>query len=61
MMRYLNNEATRRYVQEIGTVTVLFKDGRQATYTKSILAMLMTDDFIAEIMDDETGELLKVA
>ncbi len=35
------------------------KDGQKAVYTEAVLPWLLEDDFIVEIVDMETGELLK--
>lgn len=42
------------------TITVLFENGKEATYTKKILKLLMTDTAVLEIMDNETGEMLYI-
>lgn len=42
-----------RYIQAI------FADGRKAVYTDSVLALMMGDKDVVEIMDMETGEVLK--
>ena len=38
---------------------VEFKNGEHVTYTKAVLWLLMTDDFVLHILDLDTGELLK--
>jgi hypothetical protein len=43
----------KRYIQ------VTFRDGRQATYTDAVLNMMMYDNDVVEIIDAETGEVLK--
>ena len=40
-------------------IRTTFADGRQAVYTDSILDMMMGDKDVVEIMDMETGEILK--
>lgn len=40
-------------------IRATFRDGRKAVYTYSVLAMMMNDDDVVEIIDMETGELLK--
>lgn len=40
------------------TITAYFKDGREATYSKSLLNDLKTEKIIDCITDDETGEIL---
>lgn len=42
-----------RYIQ------ATFTDGRMAVYTDSVLALMMGDKDIVEIVDMETGEVLK--
>ena len=39
-------------------VLVTFKDGRQASYTKAVYELLITDEDVIEIVDEETGEVL---
>ena len=38
---------------------VKFRDGRTATYTQSVLDLLLTDSDVVEVIDLRTGELLK--
>ena len=40
-------------------IEVEFKNGEHAVYTKAVLHLLMTDDFVRHIVDLKTGELLK--
>ena len=39
-------------------IKVTFADERSAVYTTAILNLLMTDKYVIEIMDMETGEIL---
>lgn len=41
------------------TYKATFKDGRTVNYTENVLNELMLDYDVDEIMDNETGELLK--
>ena len=36
-----------------------FANGREAFYTVEVLKLMMTDKYVVEIMDMETGEILK--
>ena len=40
-------------------IKATFKDGRKATYTKAVLTLMMYDADVVEIVDLETGEILK--
>ena len=46
-------ENEMRYIQ------ATFTDGRKAVYTDSVLALMMGDKDVVEIVDMETGEVLK--
>ena len=46
-------EDSMRYIQ------ATFKDGRKAVYTYSVLGLMMGDKDVVEIIDMETGEVLK--
>ena len=40
-------------------IQATFKDGRKAIYTDSVLIMMINDADVVEIIDMETGEVLK--
>lgn len=40
-------------------IEALFRDGRKVKYTVRILHLLMADPDVIEVIDLETGELLK--
>ena len=40
-------------------IQATFKDGRKAIYTDSVLSMMINDADVVEIIDMETGEVLK--
>ena len=40
-------------------VEVELRDGRHVVYTKEVLWLLMTDDYVLHIFDLQTDELLK--
>lgn len=41
-------------------IMVELQDGRQIVYTKEVLQLLLDDPYVAEIMDMETDEILKM-
>lgn len=41
-------------------ISVLFDDGRRATYTTAVLQLLKSDPKVVDIMDLETGEILYI-
>jgi hypothetical protein len=44
---------------EMKYIQATFTDGRTAVYTDSVLALMMGDNDVMEIVDMETGEVLK--
>ena len=44
--------------KKLHTIRVTFTDGQKANYTIGMLPLLKTDFAVAEIMDNETGEIL---
>lgn len=40
-------------------IQATFRDGRKAVYTDAVLAMMMGDADVIEIIDMQTGEVLK--
>lgn len=41
------------------TYKATFADGREALYTEAVLPLMISDPDVIEIMDCETGELIK--
>lgn len=41
-------------------IEVTFKNGQKATYTTDVYRLLLTDDFVQDITDAKTGEVLYV-
>lgn len=41
------------------TYNVTFRNGQDVNYTPAVLELLKSDPDVVEIMDNETGELLK--
>jgi len=42
-----------------GELLVRFTDGREVVYTRRVLSLLITDKDVTDIVDMETGEILK--
>lgn len=53
------NKEKLKEVKEMKTYKATFIDGRTANYTIAVLELLKIDNDVIEIMDNETGEILK--